>query len=141
MKLRKAMTMKILLRRKTVLNRVTILLQPAGPAQCHPFPLKGRLKSGLYKCTEEHPVPGNNRRLSTRRHLGSQSSYGQSRASSYRLKNKAGEAAFVNPNALSIEGRNYDSFPYVEDTTNYNADSLQGNAVKVCRWLFHHHFI
>ena len=102
---------------------------------------EGRMKSGLYKCTEEQPVPGHNRWLSTRRHLGSQSSYRQSRASCSRLKNKAGEAAFVNPNALSIEGQLYNlSFPNEEDTY-YNADSLLGNAVKVCRWLFHHHFI
>ena len=141
-KLRKAMTKKILLRRKMMIpNRVRNLLDPARRPQCHPFPLKGRMKSGLYKCTEEQPVPGNNRRLSTRRHVGSQSLYHQSRASSSRLKNKAGEAAFVNPNALSIEGHTYNlSFPSVDDTY-YIADSLLGNAVKVCRWLFHHHFI
>ena len=55
------------------------------------------------------------------------------------MKNKVDEAAFVNPNALSIEGRNYDTFSSVEDP--YIAESLQDNAVKVRRWLYHHHFI
>ena len=68
-------------------------------------------------------------------------SYRQSTANSSRLKiTKAGEAVLVNnPNALSIEGRNYDTFSSVEDP--YIAESLQDNAVKVRRWLYHHHFI
>ena len=63
--------------------------------------------------------------------------YRQSRASCSRLNYKAGEAASVNPIALYNEGRNYDSFPSVEDA--YIAESLQDIAVKV--WLFHHHFL
>ena len=105
---------------------------------CHPFPLKGRMKPRLYKCTQRQPVPGYNRRLFRRRHLGSQSLYRQSRASSSRLKtNKAGEAVLVYPNALYNEGHIYNSFSSVEDP--YIAESLQDNAVKV--WLYHHHFL
>ena len=105
---------------------------------CHPFPLKGRVKPRLYKCTQEQPVPGNNKRLFRRRHLCSQSLYHQSRASSSRLKtNKAGEAVLVNPSALYNEDHYYNSFPNVEDP--YIAESLQDIAVKV--WLYHHHFL
>ena len=67
-------------------------------------------------------------------------SYRQSRARSSRLKTyKAGEAASVYPNALYNEGHYYNTFSSVEDP--YIAESLQDNAVKVRRWLYHHHFI
>ena len=119
-------------------NQVKDLLDPARRPQCHPFPLKGRMKKGLHKCTEQKPVPGNNIRLFRRRHFGSASFYRQSRASSSRLKTtKAGEAVLVNPSALYNEGHYYNSFPTVEDP--YIAESLQDIAVKV--WLFHHHFL
>ena len=55
----------------------------------------------------------------------------QSRASSSRLIIKAGEAALVNPHALSFEGHHYDSFPTAEDT--YIAESHQDISVKVWR--------
>ena len=99
------------------------------------------MKFGLYKCTQKQPVPGNNSRLTKRRHFGSHSFYRQSRASSSRLNTKADEASLGKNTTLLSEGHTYNlSFPSVDDTY-YIADSLLGNAVKVCRWIFHHHFI
>ena len=50
-KLNKATMMRILLRRKAILiqDRVKSLLDPARRPQCHPFPLRGRVKPSLYK--------------------------------------------------------------------------------------------
>ena len=144
MKLRKAMTMKILMRRKTVLNRVRNLLNPDGWPQCHLSPLRKRVNPAQqtqYKCTQHQPVSGQNRRLPSRRHLGNCGPNPQSRARSSRLHTKADEASLGKNTTLLSEGQLYNlSFPNEEDTY-YNADSLLGNAVKVCRWLFHHHFI
>ena len=107
--------------------------------RCHPFPLKGWMKPGLYTCTPQQTSPVHNRQLPSRRPQSISGSNRQSRASSSRLKTtKAGEAVLVNnPNALSIEGHIYNTFSSVEDP--YIAESLQDIAVKV--WLFHHHFL
>ena len=122
-------------------NRVKNLLDPARRPQCHPFPVEGQVKSGLCQCTQPKPVSCQNSRLSKRRHLGSQSSYPQSRARSSRLYTKADEASLGKNTTLLSEDQLYNlSFPNEEDTY-YNTDSLLGNAVKVCRWLYHHHFI
>ena len=121
-----------------ILNQVKNLLDPARRPQCHPFPLKGRMKP-VYTCTPQQTSSVHNRQLPSRRPQSMSGSYRQSTASSSRLNtNKAGEAVLVNnPNALSIEGRNYDTFSSVEDP--YIAESHQDIAVKV--WLYHHHFL
>ena len=131
-KLNKATTQKILLRRKKIPDRLRILLDPARRPQCHPFPARERMKPGLHKCTLQQPVSGVNRRLYRSRHFSPRGSNRQSRVSSSRLSsNKAGEAALVNLHALSFKGNHYDSFPTAEDT--YIAKSHQDIAVKV--WL------
>jgi len=143
MKLRKAMTMKILMRRKRIQDRVRILLDPARRPQCHLFPpgkQVNRVKLSLYRRTQSQLVSDQNRRLQKRRHLGTHGNNLQSRARRSRLSNtKADEASLGNNSALPSEGHCYDSFPSVEDT--YYADIPQGDAVKVRWWLFHHHFI
>lgn len=139
-KLNKATMMKILLRRRRMMipNQVKNLLDPARRPQCHPFPLKGRMKPGLYTCTPQQTSPVHNRQLPSRRPQSISGSNRQSRASSSRLKtNKAGEAVLVYPNAFYNEGHIYYSYPSVEDP--YIAESHQDIAVKV--WLFHHHFL
>ena len=104
---------------------------------CHLFPPGNQVKPAKlsqYKCTEPRPVSVHNRRLIRLKRR-------QSRASSSRLNTtKADEASLGNYTALSSEGQLYHSYPTVEDTY-YYADFPQGDAVKVCRWLFHHHYI
>ena len=136
-KLTKATMMKILLRRKTVLNRVRNLLDPARRPQCHPFPVEGRVKSGLHKCTQQQPVSGINRQLPRRRHLTPSGSHRQSTASSSRLSTtKTGEAVSGDTSILYNEDKLYNSAFSVKDkyTKIPRADAVQV-------WLFHDHYI
>ena len=104
---------------------------------CHTFHSWKYVKPALYKCTQQQPVAGPNKRLLNRRHV---SSCGykdrQFRARSSRPSiTKADKADLAKTHALSSEG--LDSFPTEEEP--YIAKSPQGNAVKV--WLFHNHFL
>merc|ERR1719320_268654 len=129
-KLNKATMMKILLRRRMIIpNRVKNLLDPARRPQCHPFPLKGRMKP-VYTCTPQQTTGSvHNRQLPSRHPQSMSGSYRQSTARSSRLNtNKAGEAVLVYPNALYNEGHYYNSFPNVEDP--YIAESPKDIAVK-----------
>ena len=115
-------------------------MAPCRKWSCHLFPLRKRVNPAQqtqYKCTQHQPVSGQTKH----RHLGNCSPNPQSRARSSRLYTKADEASLGKNTTLLSEDQLYNlSFPNEEDTY-YNADSLLGNAVKVCRWLFHHHFI
>ena len=120
---------------KKILNQVKVLLDPARRPLCHLFPPGNQVKPAKlsqYKCTEPRPVSVHNRRLTRLKR--------QSRASSSRLNTtKADEASLGYYTTVPTESQYYHSYPTVEDT--YYADFPQGDAVKVCRWLFHHHYI